>query len=61
MLIEPDNLTFGICWQHNQDDEFDQEIYEYMKDDRFQVIDVHPKQERARYMLGKTYNSTFIL
>ena len=41
---EPDNLTFGICWQHNQDDEFDQEVYEYMKDDRFQVVDVVNKR-----------------
>jgi len=41
---EPDNLTFGICWQHNQNDEFDQKIYEYMKDDRFQIIDVKNKR-----------------
>ena len=41
---EPDNLRFGICWQHHMDDDFDKEMYEYMKDERFQVIDVDNKR-----------------
>ena len=35
----PENLTVGIAWQHNNDDEFDEAMYDYMKDDRFRIID----------------------
>jgi len=36
----PENLTFGICWQHNQDDDFDKEMYNYQTDPAFRIIDV---------------------
>ncbi|AYV77183.1 MAG: hypothetical protein Barrevirus17_9 [Barrevirus sp.] len=32
----PDNLTFGICWQHGSDEELDA----YKNDKRFKIIDV---------------------
>ena len=37
---QPENITFGICWQHNKEDDFDQEMYDLQMDDRFRVIDV---------------------
>jgi len=56
----PENLTFGICWQHHPDDEFDKEIYtKYMHDDRFQIIDVDSRRGHgtcwARHMIQHLY------
>lgn len=36
---KPENLTFGICWQHSEEDEWD-DLTEYVNDKRFRIIDV---------------------
>ncbi len=36
----PENLTFGICWQHHEKDDFDIEMRKYQDDGRFRIIDV---------------------
>jgi len=40
----PENLRFGICWQYHPDDEYDSDLFELMKDDRFQVIRVDARR-----------------
>ena len=37
---EPDNLTFGICWQHNQDDEFEFVINKDLYTSLFDLFDI---------------------
>jgi hypothetical protein len=39
----PDNLTFGICWQHDDDENFD----EFKNDSRFKIIDINYKDSRG--------------
>lgn len=56
----PENLRFGICWQHHPKDDFDKELYDFMQnDDRFQVIDVDNKRGHgtcwARHMIQHLY------
>ena len=38
----PKRLTFGICWQHSIDDEWDT-LDEYKDDPRFRIIDIDYK------------------
>ena len=35
----PENLVFSICWQHSEEDEWD-DLTEYKDDKRFKIIDV---------------------
>lgn len=35
----PENLTFGICWQHSNDDNWDN-LDKYKNDPRFKIIDI---------------------
>jgi len=38
----PENLRFGICWQHSPDDEWDN-LDQYKSDTRFRILDVNYK------------------
>jgi hypothetical protein len=38
----PENLRFGICWQHSPDDEWDT-LDQYKDDPRFRILDVNYK------------------
>jgi hypothetical protein len=41
----PENLRFGICWQWHPDDEYEEEMFDFMQnDDRFQVIKVDARR-----------------
>lgn len=54
----PENLVFGIAWQHSKDDEWDT-LEEYKDDPRFRIIDIeHDKAEGtcwARHLLNEAY------
>jgi hypothetical protein len=54
----PENLRFGICWQHNIDDQWDN-LDEYKNDPRFNIIDVDSKKGKgtcwARHMIQHLY------
>jgi len=39
----PDNLVFGICWQHDETDSLD----EFKDDKRFKIIDVPYKESKG--------------
>ena len=55
----PDNLVFGICWQHSKDDEWDN-IDEFKDDERFRIIDVDYSESKgacwARNSLQQLYD-----
>ena len=38
----PENLRIGICWQHRQEDKWD-ELNDFINDDRFKIIDIDNK------------------
>ena len=38
----PENLRFGICWQHSEEDEWDN-IDRYKNDPRFRILDINYK------------------
>jgi len=38
----PENLRFGICWQHSEEDEWDN-IDRYKNDPRFSILDINYK------------------
>ena len=42
----PENLRFGICWQHSPDDEWDN-LDEYKDDPRFTIHPIHYKQSQG--------------
>jgi hypothetical protein len=42
----PDQLTFGICWQHDPSDRWDQ-LEEFHNDKRFRIMDVHWKESKG--------------
>jgi hypothetical protein len=42
----PENLTFGIAWQHNIDDEWDK-LDEFKNDSRFKIIDINYKDSKG--------------
>lgn len=54
----PENLRFGICWQHNINDEWDR-LDEYKTDTRFNIIDVDSRKGKgtcwARHMIQHLY------
>ena len=52
----PENLTFGICWQHGDDEN----LNEFMNDKRYKILDVQWKDSKgvcwARHNTQKLYN-----
>lgn len=54
----PENLRFGICWQHNHDDDWDN-LDIYKKDKRFNIIDVDARRGKgvcwARHAIQHLY------
>jgi hypothetical protein len=52
----PDNLTFGICWQHDENEL----LTEFMNDKRFKIISIHYSQSKgccwARHKIQQLYN-----
>jgi glycosyltransferase involved in cell wall biosynthesis len=54
----PENLTFGIAWQHNPTDAWDN-LNEFNDDPRFRILDIHYKESQgacwARNMLQRLY------
>jgi hypothetical protein len=55
----PDNLVFGICWQHSDEDEWDN-LNEFLNDPRFKIISIHYSQAKgccwARNKVQQLYN-----
>jgi hypothetical protein len=53
----PENLIFGICWQHGEDENLD----EFKNDSRFKIIDVPFEQSKgvcwARNTVQQLYNN----
>lgn len=53
----PENLTFGICWQHDENDNID----EYKEDARFKIIDIPYKESKgvcwARNLVQQLYSN----
>ena len=53
----PENLTFGICWQHDETES----LHEYLHDVRFKIISIHYSQTNgccwARNKLQQLYNN----
>jgi len=56
----PDNLRFGICWQHSKEDEWDS-LDKYKEDPRFRILDVNYKDSKgvcwARNQVQSLYES----
>lgn len=56
---KPDRLVFSICWQHSNDDEWDN-LGEFKDDPRFKIIDIDYRESKgacwARNMLQQQYN-----
>lgn len=57
---KPENLVFGICWQHSDEDEWDN-IDKYKDDKRFKIVDVNYKDSKgacwARNTLQQQYTN----
>lgn len=55
----PERLTFGICWQHSEEDEWDN-LDEYQNDPSFRIVDVNYTESKgacwARNQVGLLYN-----
>lgn len=55
----PENLVFGIAWQHSKEDEWDT-LEEYVNDPRFRIIDIDYKDAKgtcwARHLLNEAYD-----
>jgi hypothetical protein len=55
---KPENLIFGICWQHSDEDKWDN-LDEFKKDKRFRIIDIDHKESKgvcwARNKIGALY------
>jgi hypothetical protein len=56
----PENLRFGICWQYHPEDEYNDDMFEFMNDDRFQIIKVILEEVTVRAGQDIHYN-TFIV
>lgn len=61
----PENLRFGIAWQHSPYDEWDT-LDEFTNDPRFHIIDIDYRDAKgpcwARYQLNKAYqNETYTI
>jgi hypothetical protein len=56
---EPNNLSFGICWQHAAEDLWDNLDY-FLNDTRFKIISIHYSQSKgccwARNIIQKLYD-----
>ncbi len=56
---QPENLRFGITWQHSPEDEWDN-LDEYLKDERFRILDVPHEESNgacwARNLLQQLYS-----
>ena len=56
----PDNLTFGICWQHSSEDDWDN-LDQYQNDPRFRIIDVSWNESKglcwARSQIQKLWSN----
>ena len=56
----PENLRFGIAWQHSLDDVWDN-LEEYKNDSRFRIVDIDYKDSKgacwARNQLQQKYNN----
>ena len=56
---QPENLRFGITWQHSSEDEWDN-LDEYLEDDRFRILDVPHEESNgacwARNLLQQLYS-----
>lgn len=56
----PENLTFGIAWQHSDSDDWDN-LNEFMKDNRFIILDIDHKDSQgvcwARNLIQSVYNN----
>lgn len=54
----PEDLVFGIAWQHSKDDEWDT-LEEYKNDPRFRIIDIDCAKAEgtcwARHLLNEAY------
>jgi glycosyltransferase involved in cell wall biosynthesis len=57
---KPEKLVFGICWQHSDEDEWDN-IDKYKDDERFKIVDVNYKDSKgacwARNTLQQEYTN----
>lgn len=55
----PENLTFGICWQHSKEDSWDN-LEEFKNDSRFNIIDIEWNKSKglcwARSEIQKLWN-----
>jgi hypothetical protein len=53
----PENLTFGICWQHDEKED----LSKYLNDSRFKIISIHYSQSKgccwARHKIQKLYDN----
>lgn len=53
---KPENLTFGICWQHDETEN----LTEFLNDERFKIISIHYNKSKgccwARNLLQSLYN-----
>ena len=56
---KPDNLSIGICWQHSDDDKWDN-LDEFKSDERFKILDVNYLDSKgvcwARHKVQQLYN-----
>ena len=56
----PENLRIGICWQHSQEDKWD-ELNDFINDDRFKIIDIDHIDSKgvcwARNRVKSLYNN----
>jgi hypothetical protein len=56
----PENLRFGIAWQHSIDDSWD-DISQFKKDERFSILDIDYKDSKgacwARNSIQQLYNN----
>ena len=43
---KPENLVFGICWQHSTEDAWDS-LEQYQNDPRFRILDVNYKEAQG--------------
>jgi len=57
---KPENLVFGLCWQHSDEDEWDN-LDKYKDDKRFKIVDVNYKDSKgacwARNTLQQEYTN----
>ena len=53
----PENLNFGICWQHDENED----LSKYLNDKRFKIISIHYSQSKgccwARHKIQQLYDN----